>query len=724
MRDNSTRINSKTQAPLAAAVKEEFPEVEYATRFLFSEFNVKYRDKIFTETATFTDPDFFKMFSFNLHIGNPDQVLRDKNTVVLSKRTAKKYFGKDNPIGKQLTLMQSGGHYIFTVNGVIEDTPNNSSIHYDLLCPFEKTRDIYREDFSIDSWSLHAVHTYIQLYNSYQMQALNSKIPSLVKKYNDDTQTDYSLQPLSDIHFASTVQATMVPASSKTYSYILAGITLLILIIASINSMNIMASLSSMRYKEVGIRKVMGAFRRQIIIQFCCETMIITAISFFLGIFLAELFLPVFNNLADKTLILTDVHPSYFIGLAIFLILGLSLPSGLFPALMLSKYQPADLYQQKILSSSKGYFSKSLIVIQFGLSIFLIVCTLVMSNQLNYLKSQNLGFNGEQVVAIPFHGGNSQQTLDTYRTTLKPYTSVINVTGAIAYPGSYFHIANVLSENASVSARNLKIDYDFLDTFGIRLSEGRNFSRNIHTDTSKAIIVNQAFVNRMDWSSAIGKTVVIEWMGWDLEVIGVINNFHYASLHEKIGPLVLFLDPYVPLNYYFVKIKPEKISETISLLKDKFYQIVPDHPFEYSFLDQSFNQLYNFEERWNQIVKYSSVLAILIAGFGLFGLSALRMTKRTKEIGIRKVAGASVSSVILMLSKEFFKWVVLANLIAWPIAYIMMDRWLQNFAYKTDIYWWIFLIAGATAILITWVTISTHAIKVALTNPVDSLRYE
>jgi putative ABC transport system permease protein len=708
---------------MGPALRNEFPEVELAARFLFPEYVVKYKDNISTEKATFTDPDFLKMFSFNLLMGNPDQVLRDKNTIIVSEDIARKYFGDNNPIGKQVTIIRIGKSYKFTINGVIENAPENSSIQYDILLPFEKLRDFLDESY-FSNWGLFSVRTYVQLHASSQVEAVNSKLPVLKKKYIDESKTNYYLQPLPDIHFAATVQATMTPTSSITYSYILAGITLLILLIASFNSMNISTVLASMRYKEIGVRKVMGAFRSHIIIQFCCETVVLTIVAFILGIFLAELFLPIFNSLANITLKFDYLDKWYSAGWAIIFILSIGILPGIFPAFLLSRYPPADLYQRRQITSNKSYFSRSLITIQFGLSIFLIICTLVMSHQLNYLKTRNLGFNDKQIIVLPFHGGNSQQTLDTYRTELNQYTNIINVSGAISCPGGSFHIAKAMSGNSSLSTTHIKIDYDFLETFGITLKEGRNFSRSIHSDTTKAIIINEAFANHLGWHSAIGKKVIIEWMGWELEVIGVIKDFHYTSLHEKIGPLVFYLDPYVPVYNFFVKIKPEEIPQTLALLKSKWHQVAPDHPFEYFFLDQKFDQLYRSEERWNTIVKYSSILAVFIACFGLFGLSALVITKRTKEIGIRKVVGATVNGIILLLSKEFTKWIVLANIFAWPCAYFAMNHWLQNFAYKVEIGSWEFILAGGLALLIALLTVSSQAIKAALANPVEALRYE
>jgi putative ABC transport system permease protein len=347
-----------------------------------------------------------------------------------------------------------------------------------------------------------------------------------------------------------------------------------------------------------------------------------------------------------------------------------------------------------------------------------------MSGQLSFLKNRDLGFNQNQIVAVSYRGINSQQILDTYRTELKKYNSIINICGAYSFPAGYFHTATARTGNSSLAINQNKIDYEFLETFDIKLVEGRNFSREIASDTTGSIIINKAAVNRMGWQSGIGKKMVIDWMGWEVEVIGVVEDFHYASLYEKIEPLVLFLDPYVPFEYFFIRIKPENISYSLEVLEDKWGEIIADQPFEYFFIDEKFAQFYYSVERWNTIVTYSSILAIFIACVGLFGLTALIMVKRTKEIGIRKVVGASVQSIVLMLSSQFTKWILLANIIAWPTSYYVMDLWLQNFAYKIEMNWWIFIFAGCIGLAVAITVIGFQAIKSALTNPVESLRYE
>jgi putative ABC transport system permease protein len=721
--DNITHLQAKTQAPLGPALKSEFPEVEYAVRFLFPEYNVKYQNNIFTEKVTFTDPDFFKMFSFNLLSGNPDQVFKDKNTMVVSEEIAKRYFGSRNPIGQIVSILRLGKTYDFTVGGVIENAPENSSIQYDILISFEKARDYFNESY-FQNWELFSVITYIQLSNASRANKVYSKIPNIINKYSDEDHSIYTLQPLADVHFAATVESTMVPTSSMTYSFILAGITFLLISIAIFNSMNFTRAMAAMRYKEIGMRKILGAARLNIIIQLCMEAVILTAAAFVIGIFLAELFSPVFNYLVEKSLNLNVFFKWYYLGWGILLVLFTGILSGIYPALILSGFSPSDLYRGEHFSHNKGYFSRSLITVQFILSIFLILCSMVMADQMDFLSTKNIGFNDEQIITLAFHGKNSQQALDIYRTQLKQYASIVNVSGATSYPGGNFHQAETIGKDRSISTNQIKIDYDFLKTFGIVLNEGRDFSREIASDTTKAIIVNQAFVNQMGWKSALGKKVVIEWMGWEVEIVGVMKDFHYSSYYEQIGPLVFFLDPYVPLNYLFIKIQPENMEETLVLLKAKWQEIVPNHPFEYFFLDKKLNQLYHSEERWSRIVTYASIFALMISCFGLFGLTALIMARRTKEIGIRKVVGASIKSIVVMISNQFIRWIILANIIAWPAAYLIMNHWLQNFAYKIAIGLELYIYSAGIVLIVAIFTVFAMVLRIALANPVEALRYE
>jgi len=721
--DNTTHIQAKTQAPLGPALKSEFPEVEYYARFLFPEYNVKYQDNIFTQKVTFTDPDFLKMFSFSLLQGNPDKIFQDKNTMVVSEEFAKKFFNHRDPIGQIVSIIRFGKSYDFTVNGVIENAPENSSIQYDILISFEKAREFFGESY-FQNWGLYSVRTYIQLSSASHAEEVFSKIPVLMNKYSDEDYANHTLQPLPDIHFAATVESTMVPTSSITYSFIVAGITLLLILVATFNSMNFTRAMAAMRYKEICMRKVLGAARFNVILQLCTETIIITAVALILGLFMAELFSPIFNHLVEKSLNLNDYYNWYYLGWGIFLVLFTGILSGIYPAFTLSGFSPTYLYRGAQLSSSKSYFSRSLITIQFILSIFLILCSMVMADQMNFINTKSTGFDDEQIVTLAFHGKNSQHTLDTYRSEIQQYANILNVSGATSYPGGSFHQAQTIGKDRSISTNQIKIDYDFLQTFGIVLKEGRDFSREIASDTTKAIIVNQAFVNQMGMKSALGKKVVIEWMGWEVEIVGVMKDFHYSSFHEHIGPLVLFLDPYVPLNFVFIKIRPDKTQETLAMLRAKWQEIVQDHPFEYFFLDQKLNQLYHSEERWSHIVNYASIIAVMISCFGLFGLTALIMTKRTKEIGIRKVVGASVKSIIVMVSNQFIKWIILANIIAWPAAYLIMNSWLQNFAYKITVGWELYILSAGIVLIVAIFTVFTMVIRVALANPVEALRYE
>ena len=721
--EKSVQIQATTPAPLGPAIKFEVPGVQYVSRFLSSEYAIKYGEKLSTEKVTFTDPDFLKIFSFQIVTGQPEKLLKDKNSLVISQELARKYFGEGNPVGEHFTLIRLGKYYDFTVSGVMRKAPDNSSIQYGILIPFEKLHDFLKENY-FTNWGLFSVRTYLQIFPGLPAGDIESLISRLVRRHDHDSNMEYHLQPLRDVHFASSVQAAMTPASSSTYSFILISIAILIVLVAGFNSMNLTASMSAMRAREIGVRKVLGARKSQIIFQLCTESTLIVVLAFLLGLFLSELLLPVFKTLSGKSLTFAQIQPSLFLGSVLTLIVCLGFFPSLFPAILLADYNQTDLYLHRSPVSRTHHFTKWLITVQFGMSVFLISCTLLMADQLNFLRKTDLGFKSEQIVVIPFDGERSQQTLDAYRSELKKYPDIVNVSGAISYPGGNFHSAGVRSEEQEVSAIHIKIDYDFIDTFGMYLKEGRNFSRSIASDTTKALIVNEAFVRQMGWKSALGKKAVIEWQGWETEIIGVVSDFHYASFHEKIGPLVFYLDPYVPLYYFFVKMQSKDISRSFALLEDKWHLVTVDQPFDYFFLDKKLNHLYSNDEYWQEIMLYASILALLITCFGLIGFSSLTLSGRTKEIGIRKVVGASFNNLIRLLSREFLKAAILANLIAWPFAWYVMDRWLQNFSYKTAMSLWTFVLAGAVVLVIAFLSVSSQVIKAALANPLDSLRYE
>ena len=714
-----------TQAPLGPAMKGDLPEVEFATRFSTRGSVVKYQDKTFKETLTFADHDVFKMFSFPLLRGRAKEILSNKNSIVITEDVARKYFGDINPLGKRFSINIDEQFEDFIVSGVVERIPDNSSIKFDFIVPFEKLKDFVRESY-FSNWGLFSLRTFVQLNELSDANDVNNKLPIFIKKYVDNSRGEYVLQPLENIHFGHNIEAGMLESSNIVYSYILIGIAFLILLIASVNFINISLVNSSIRYKEIGLRKVVGATSFQLIKQFLFETLFMSTIAFAIGIILAELFLPSFNSLIDKSLNINYTGSWYSIFCVIAFILLVGILSGTYPALFLSKYQPVETIKGKQKLGRKNPVTRSLVVFQFVISIFLIVATGIIMQQLDYMKNKNLGFDSKHVLVLPVGRADGRHMFDILRNELNQYNSILNIAGANAFPGGGYNGTSVKTVDGTHHVNIALIDYNFLECFDINLKEGRNFSKAMVLDGKHSVIINETLLKNFGWESATGKKLVIDdWAGLrDVNVIGVVENFHFTSLHKEIEPLVFYVNPDIDIHYIFVKIKSKNMAETIALLKEQWQKITPDNPFKYFFMQEEFNQLYRTEEQWGQIAKYSSLLAIVITCFGLFGLSALLITKRTKEIGIRKVLGASISSIVLLLSKEFTKWVLIANLIAWAIAYYTMNKWLQNFAYRINIGWWVFLLAGTLAMVIALLTVSYQAIRAAAANPVKALRYE
>ncbi|MFQ6115155.1 MAG: ABC transporter permease, partial [bacterium] len=468
-----------------------------------------------------------------------------------------------------------------------------------------------------------------------------------------------------------------------------------------------------------------GAQRSQLMRQFCGEAILMSFMALSLGMVLAELSLPTFNQLANKELVLDFAArlSTLMVIVGVTLLAGIS--AGSYPALVLSGFHPVEVLKGQLKVVGSHAFTCTLVVVQFSLSVFLIISMLLMSSQLDFLKTKNLGLRAEQVVVIPTHTEEGARLLEVYRSKLAGYHQIVHVTGATEALGrekTFSTGYTVTEEGTEFFPFLFRIDYEYLETLGIELVEGRNFSRNFSTDVSESVIVNETLVSRLGWESPIGKTLMIN--GVKVQVVGVVKDFHFLSLHRRVQPAVLHLNPGWPIRHILVRISPENLPATLKLLRNTWRQVAPNLPFEYYFLDEDFERQYRAEERWSNIVGYSSIFAIFIACMGLFGLTALSVTRRTKEIGIRKVLGASVSGITALLSKDFVKLVLLANLLAWPVAWYAMNRWLQNFAYRIEISWWVFALAGGVALVIALLTVSTQAVRAALANPAEALRYE
>ncbi|MCI0695559.1 ABC transporter permease [candidate division KSB1 bacterium] len=729
--------------PLAPALREEFPAITRAVRFIpSSNVIVKHGEASFSENVLFADSPMFEMFSFQLLQGDPATALQNPNAIVLSEKMAQKYFHNAEPLGQRLALNFGNQFEDFVVTGVAQNAPENSSIRFDFVLPYIKYPAY---ESALKRWNSNRTSTFIQLADMHEATALENQFPPFVEKYfgaliqaaqsdgqltKDADAFQLRLQALTDIHLNPNFANSIEPASNPVYSYILAGIAVLVLLIACFNFMILAVGRSTSRAKEVGIRKVVGAGRVQLLRQFFGEALLLSFIALLLGIGMAELFLPEFNQLAGKNLAITYGGNWAFLLAMLALMLLVGLAAGSYPAIFLSHFQPVAVLKDKINFGGGNRLTHALVVIQYALSIFLIAGTLVMMKQMDFLKSQKLGYNEENVVAIrTFTGWNNEgaRRLEVFRNALAGRSEIKNVAGTIYSFTRGWSEEGFKSEGVERSAYVYRVDENYLATLGMELIAGRNFSKVFPADSSNAVIVNEALTKDFGWDDAIGRKITGFRNVQGLEeptVIGVVKNFHFLSLHNEIAPVILHVNPNWPIRYILVKIANAEMPQTLALLRDTWHRISPNAPFEFYFLDEDVENQYRAEMRWGKIVGYASILAIFIACLGLFGLATLTAAKRIKEIGIRKVLGASVAGLAGLLSKDFVKLVLLANLVAWPIAWYAMNKWLQNFAYRTDINWWVFALAGGLAMLIALLTVSTQAIKAALANPVDSLRYE
>jgi predicted permease len=719
-----------TPPPLAAALKEKFPGITHVSRFgSWGRWLLSSGEKNFYETRyKCADPDFFEMYNFPFIKGNPKNALINTYSVVLTEKMAEKYFGSEDPIGKTLNINKK---FDVIVTGVIKNVPGNSTLIFDFIFPFRLLvgKELLGEKTG-ENWGFNSFNTFVMLNQSSSAKELAAKIAGIFKKHNQEDTDLALLQPFKDIHLYSNIQFDLDSVGDIKYVTIFSLLALFVLIIACINFMNLTTAKSAKRAKEVGLRKVIGAKRPQLIRQFFGESMLMSCFAFLLALILVELMLPLFNNLSAKNLSLP--HPgniSIYLGFVIItLITGIL--AGSYPALLLSAFQPVKTLKgashvNVIGKNRTPLFRKILVVTQFTLSIGLIVGTTVIYTQLRFMRDKDLGINKEQIVYIPM----AESVTNKYESIKKEFLrnpDVVNVSASLALPTDIGNSPGSPEWEGKDPNNNMQIkadfvDYDYIETFQIKMAQGRSFSKEFPTDTEAAYIVNEEAVRRMGLESPVGK----QFSFWDRKgkIIGVMKDFHFRPMHHQIQPLVFKIFPDW-FRVIYVRIKPGDIPVTLANLKKTWSEVNPGYPFEYRFLDEQFHRLYLAEERMGTLTKYFTVLGILIACLGLFGLASFMAEQRTKEIGIRKALGASVSNIILLLSREFTKLVLVATIIAWPIAYFTMNHWLQNFAYRVGIGWWVFVFSAGLTIIIAFLTVSYQSIKAATANPVEALKYE
>ena len=701
---------------LAQTLVDEYPEIKDAARLrTIKSAVVQYGEKRFIEdNLAFVDPSFLKMFSIPFVKGNSNTALFNTSSIILTQRTAEKYFGNENPIGKTIRI---DNRLDFMVTGIIKNIPQNSHLKINFLLPFEVIKNF---GYTIEGWNNYAHTTYILLDKGLDYHVVSKKIANTINKNQKDAKVTISLQPITDIHLYSQNIWGIGGTGDITQVYIFSIIAILILLLACINFINLATARAGNRAKEVGMRKVVGARRKEIIYQFFLESIIYAFAALIISIILIIDLLPVFNSISGKELTFGFQSDLDILLLAIGVALITGIISGSYPAFILSRFNPVKVLKGRLgLGRSNKNFRKPLIIFQFSLTIILIIGTVVVNRQLHFLENKNLGFNKEQVLCIKLQG-DLQKKLDLLKNQLKENQRVIDVSG-VSYPPSGILSSSRINKwdtresNSEFLSYLLSADFDFAKTMQIKIVEGKYFS--LKSDTAEGCIVNQAAVKAMGIQLPVGKKVE------DLKIIGVIKDFNFTSLHSQISPLIIYCDPN-EIKQLLVRIKPGDVSQTIKSLETEWNKIAPEFPFDYSFLDEQINKQYKSDIRVGNVINTFSLLALFIACLGMFGLASFTAEQRTKEVGIRKILGASVDSIVFTLIGDFLKWIVLANVIAWPIAWYVINKWLQNFAYRIDISWWMFLLSGGVALLIAILTVSFQAIKAATANPVKSLRYE
>lgn len=733
-------VNSITPIGMGPALQQNFPEIESTCR-LFS-FNpiVSLNNTDFAENTLMVDSTFFTLFDFKLKEGNLSDPFSNSSSLILTKSTAKKFFGNSPAIGKNVNVLLGEENVLFTVSGITEDAPEASSIKYNMLIPYSNVDKLFSKRAQ-ESWFNVFGETYVLLGKETDPRQLESKFPALMKQALGEDYSEGSfelyLQPITDIHLNNDIPAGIQPISNPKYSYILATIGLLILLVACINFITLSIGRSSSRALEVGVRKVMGAGKQQLIRQFWGEAFLLTLFSVLIGLGLSFLLIAPFNQIITRDLVIR--FDFTFILFCISMILVIALLAGMYPAFILSGFSPIAVLKGKLgLKNNAGWLRKGLVVGQFAASIAMIICTLIIGRQMKYFKNKDLGYSQQQVIVVPTNMSRTEglPLAELYRTELLKHSEVaaatVSLFSFVETPWATLGFTNEKKEYKSFQYNS--VDPYFIHTMNIHMQEGRSFDPATISDFTDAAIVNEAFVKEFGLTEPLGKKLPGRF---DQHIIGVVKDFNFQSLHTPVAPLLLTLSPdsvfrrtenigfaFSPQPRLSAKMKGGDLAANINILKEVWEKVAPNRDFEYNFLDERIAAQYAAEQRTSTIVKIASGLSVFIACMGLFGLSTLAVARRKKEIGIRKVLGANTSSIVQLLSKEFAKLVMIAAVIAFPLAWWFMKDWLNDFAYRADISWWIFLAAGFIALLIALVTISFQAIKAAVANPVKSLRTE
>ena len=713
---------------------QNIPEIKSFVRVQSGNENIKLGTEVKDQDLLLVDSTFFDVFSFPLISGNRHTCLKDPLSVVLSEDAAKKQFGTTDVIGKIVMLKDDSVFVPHKVTAVAKKSPQNSSIKFVMLLPIRESKE---DALNSENWFNFFLNTFVVLPPQTNVQVVESKmnkfynqdskdaITSLKAKFGnevDNWKSNYLLQPFLDMHMSTELPAQngLSDASNPMYSYILSGIALFVLLIACINFINLTVARSVKRAKEIGIRKVVGGDRKQLIIQFLGESFLLCIIAFVLAIALVQLILPVFNDLSNKALALSYLFDTKLVTGYIVLFILTGLLAGFYPALVLSGYNPVQTLYSRFNLTGKNYLQKSLVVLQFALASFLIIATFTIYKQFDFLTNEKLGYDDNDLVAV-HKDFKTHDEAWLFKNELLKDPNIISV--APRNGGSWGTVAKI-NNDSTIQFDYETVDETYLSTLKIPLVQGRNFSPDFPSDSANSVLVNESFVKQAGWKNPMGQTVNFWYNNKKYTVIGVVKDYHYQPLNQKIGPQLFTMKPDNNYGMVYIKIKPNTAAASLQTIQKKFKQLFPLSPYSYTFMNEANLRDYEAEAKWKQIMLFGAILTIFISCIGLFGLSVLSAEKRTKEIGIRKVLGASVKRVVTILSKDFLKLVFISLIIAIPAAWLAANKWLENYPYRIALDWWLFASAGILVVLIALVTVSFQAIKAAVANPVKSLRAE
>jgi putative ABC transport system permease protein len=728
--DDGLPSNANGSFGVGPALKRDFPEIMDTVRIRKMGQGVKryvgYKDKKFYEQGFFfAEPSIFSVFDFPLIKGNPAAALDEPNTIVLTEEMANKYFGVEDPIGKMIEAdpYNDGEIMLFRITGIAKNVPRNSHIHFDFLASYVSLKED-TTDFS----GYYQHYTYVLLNDKSSADSLNPKLLAFLhRNWRKNPWYTISLQPLLDIRLHSRLRSEVEPTGNILYIYIFTAIAVFVLLIACINFMNLTTARAIKRAKEVGIRKVVGASKNQLVRQFLGESLLLTIFSVLAAFLIVLATLPLFNKLADKDMTLGSItNPSLIFGM-IALALAVGLFSGIYPAFFLSSFRPIHSLKSRSGHSFAGaILRKSLVIFQFALSIGIIFATLIAHKQMNFIQNLNLGYDKEQIMVIPLNK-QLRQNYEAFRNELLGYPGIENTTTSSYVPtkGSGHLSFRFEGREELLTQVIYLVDKEFTGTYGIKLLAGKDIHLPLTEDGTSEFLISELTTREAGYSSpqeAVGKGVIFDRFRG--HVVGIVNDINLYSLHREPYSITYMISPIQNHNYLSIRILPQNVSKTIGFIQETWQRQVPYYPLDYFFLDASFEKMHDADQKMGEIFSAFSILAIFVASMGLFGLAAFTAGQKTKEIGMRKILGASVSSIYLLLSKEFLQWVALANILAWPLAYYAMHRWLQNFAFRTRIGWEVFLLSAGMALVISVMTVSYQSIKAASANPIDSLRYE